>query len=111
MIIEIMKILLLLLAAGVLTAQTPAGKAYEFHGKVTAVDAGSKSLTVAGEAVPGWMDAMTMSYQVDKESVLKEVKPGDHITATVYDGDYTLHNVHVVKGKPPASKKVVLSPG
>jgi Cu/Ag efflux protein CusF len=105
-----MKILLLMLAAVVALAQTSSGKAHEFHGKVTEVNADSKSLTVDGEAVPGWMDAMTMSYPVDKESVLKEVKAGDRITATVYDGDYTLHNVHVVKGKP-ASKKVVLSPG
>lgn len=99
-----MKILLLLFAASLASAQTPSGKAHDFRGKVTDVNADSKSLTVDGEAVPGWMDAMTMSYQVDKESVLKEVKPGDHITATVYDGDYTLHNVHVVKVKAAPKK-------
>jgi protein SCO1/2 len=99
-----MKIVLLMLAAAVAVAQTPSGKSHDFRGKVTEVNTESKSLTVDGEAVPGWMDAMTMSYPVDKESVLKEVKPGDHITATVYDGDYTLHNVHVVKGKPAAKK-------
>jgi protein SCO1/2 len=92
-----MKILLIALAAAVSFAQTPAPKSHEFRGKVTEVNADTKSLTVDNEKVPGWMDAMTMSYSVDKESVLKEVKAGDHITATVYDGDYTLHNVHVVK--------------
>lgn len=99
-----MKTLLLALAAALALAQTPAGKAHDFRGKVTEVNADSKSLTVDGEAVPGWMDAMVMSYPVDKESVLKEVKAGDHITATVYDGDYTLHNIHVVKGKPAQKK-------
>jgi len=46
------------------------------------------------------MDAMTMSYPVDKPEVLKKVKVGDTIMATVYKGDITLHNVMVM----PASK-------
>jgi Cu/Ag efflux protein CusF len=100
-----MKMLLaLLMVAMVACAQAPARKSYVFHGKVTGVNADSKSLTVDGESVPGWMDAMTMSYPVDKESVLKEVKVGDQITATVYDEDYTLHDVHVVKGKTAPKK-------
>src|SRR5450755_4495794 len=66
-------------------------KSYTFHGKVTAVT--EKGLTVNGEKVEGWMDAMTMSYPVDKPDVLKMVKVGDQIMATVYDGDTTLHNV------------------
>jgi len=52
-----------------------------------------KGLTVNGEKVEGWMDAMTMTYKVDKPDVLKMVKVGDQIMATVYDGDTTLHNV------------------
>src|SRR6478752_3068020 len=66
-------------------------KSYTFHGKVQAVT--EKGLTVNGEKVEGWMDAMTMSYPVDKPDVLKKVKVGDQIMATVYDGDTTLHNV------------------
>src|SRR5256885_459945 len=66
-------------------------KSYTFHGKVTAVT--DKGLTVNGEKVEGWMDAMTMTYPVDKPDVLKTIKVGDQIMATVYDGDSTLHNV------------------
>src|SRR5260370_28708819 len=66
-------------------------KSYTFHGKVTAVT--EKGLTVNGEKVEGWMEAMTMTYPVDKPEVLKMVKAGDHIMATVYEGDMTLHNV------------------
>jgi hypothetical protein len=66
-------------------------KSYTFHGKVTAVT--DKGLTVNGEKVEGWMDAMTMTYPVDKVDVLKVVKVGDQIMATVYEGDMTLHNV------------------
>lgn len=66
-------------------------KSYTFHGKVTAVT--EKGLTVNGEKVEGWMDAMTMTYPVDKPDTLKMVKVGDQIMATVYEGDMTLHNV------------------
>jgi Cu/Ag efflux protein CusF len=75
-------------------AQTPAGKKpLTFHGKVEAVSA--DGITVNGEKVDGWMDAMTMKYKVDDPKVLKTVKPGDKITATVYEGDLSLHKVQV----------------
>src|SRR5580692_12986713 len=83
----------LLLAIACL-AQAPAGKkSFTFHGKVEAVSA--DGLTVNGEKVEGWMDAMTMKYKVDDPKVLKKVKAGDEITATVYEGDLSLHKVQV----------------
>lgn len=73
-------------------------KSHQFHGKVEAVNA--DSLKVNGDKVEGWMDAMTMNYKVDDKKVLKTVKPGDEITATVYDGDFaSLHKVQVVSKK------------
>jgi Cu/Ag efflux protein CusF len=75
-------------------AQAQAGKkALTFHGKVESVAA--DGITVNGEKVEGWMDAMTMKYKVDDPKVLKTVKPGDKITATVYEGDMSLHKVQV----------------
>ena len=71
-------------------------KSYTFHGKVTSVDAKTNKLNVDGEKVQGWMDAMAMMYSVDNPQVIKTIKVGDRIEATVYDGDYTLHNVKVV---------------
>ena len=79
-------------------------KSYTFHGKVEAVNKGEKNLTVNGEKVEGWMGAMTMNYKVDDPSILDKVKPGDQITATVYDGDYSLHKVQVV-GKNSGDSK------
>lgn len=70
------------------------GKAMTFHGKVEAVT--EKGLTVNGEKVDGWMAAMTMNYPVDKPEVLKAIKVGDQIMATVYQGDMILHNVMVM---------------
>ena len=81
-------------------AQQSGKKEHAFRGKVEKVDAKAKTLTVNGENVEGWMGAMTMSYAVDKEDVITKVKPGDQITAKVYDGDFkTLHDVQVVPAK------------
>ena len=74
-----------------------AKKSFTFHGKVESIDAASKSMTVDGNKVEGWMDAMSMKYVVDNADVFKTVKVGDMIEATVYDGDYKLYKVHVVK--------------
>ncbi len=87
-----------LLMAGLCLGQPAAKKSYTFHGQVEGVNAADGSVKVNGEKVEGWMDAMTMDYKVDDPAVLKKVKPGDKIVATVYEGDMALHKVQVVKG-------------
>jgi len=87
-------------SAGILAAQ--AKKSFTFRGKIESLDAPSKSMSINGEKVEGWMDAMTMKYAVDNADVFKTAKVGDTIEATVYDGDYKLYKVHVVK---PDQKK------
>ena len=74
-----------------------AKKTYTFHGKIESLDAASKSMTVNGEKVEGWMGAMTMKYEVDNADVFKTAKVGDNIEATVYEGDFKLYKVHVKK--------------
>ena len=86
-------------------AQTAEKKAHTFRGKVEKVDAPSKTMVVNGENVEGWMAAMTMTYVVDKDDVFKTVKVGDQITAKVYDGDFTLHEVQVAPPKGAAKGK------
>jgi hypothetical protein len=56
--------LLCLVATGSFAQEKSKGKAksYTFHGKVAAVT--EQGLTVKGEKVEGWMDAMTMTYPV-----------------------------------------------
>jgi Cu/Ag efflux protein CusF len=93
------------ISASAQTQTPPAGKKdHAFKGKVEKVDPKTKMVTVNNESIPGWMTSMTMTYKVDKpsEGALANLKPGDQITATVYDGDFqTLYGIKVV---PPAKK-------
>ena len=85
------------------SAQNAGKKEHMFRGKIQQIDQKSKTLTVAGENVEGWMGAMTMVYKVDKDETFKTLKAGDQITAKVYDGNFsTLYDVKVV---PPPPKK------
>ncbi len=100
-------IAVVLAAAGLLATSAMAqestqkkGKSHTLAGKVEGVQA--DRLTVNHGKIEGYMDAMTMPYKVDKPDILKQVKVGDQITATVYDGDFTLYDVHVV---PRSNKK------
>ena len=92
-----------LLAANANAQDKAKGTPMTFHGKMEAVT--DKGLTVNGEKLEGWMDAMTMSYPVDKPEVLKKVKVGDTIMATVYKGNITLHNVMVMPAGKSDKKK------
>jgi Cu/Ag efflux protein CusF len=85
----------------------PAGqRQYGFRGTVQRVDVGGGTITVDGERIEGWMAAMTMTYRVDKPDVLARVKPGDQITATVHEGDFTtLYGLHVVEQPAPKVEK------
>ena len=81
-------------------AQQAAKKEYTFKGKVEKIDVTAKTITVNGEKVQGWMEAMTMMYSVDKPDVLKTIKVGDQITARVFEGDTkVLHDIKVVPAK------------
>jgi Cu/Ag efflux protein CusF len=84
----------LFLAAACLGQSALDKKSYAFHGKVEAVNA--TTIKVNGEKVEGWMEAMTMDYKVDDPAILKKLKAGDQIMATVYDGDPVLHKVQVM---------------
>ena len=77
-------------------AQQNDKKSFTFRGKVEQVNGTTKRLTVHSEPIEGWMGEMTMGFAVDNDAVFNRVKAGDQITAKVYAGDLTLHDVQVV---------------
>jgi protein SCO1/2 len=69
-------------------------------------------VTLNHEAIPGFMDAMTMPYKLKDASILGELHPGDVITADVLvsqdpDADMLLdHIVVVAQAKPDYKPKI-----
>lgn len=90
----------------------PAYKIYHLRGKVVSTDAATGEVTLNHEAIPGFMEAMTMPYKMKDASVLSELHPGDVLTADLLvsqhsDADVVLdHIVVVAQGKPDYRPKV-----
>ena len=86
-------------------AEQAAGPRYPLKGKVVEVDVPGRTVTVAHGDIPGFMPAMTMDFVVlEKDAaLLREVSPGDEITATlvVPDSRYWLEDLVVVKKAAP----------
>ncbi len=109
---NLLPLAILLFAAFPADAQQAVKKEYTFRGKVEQVNATTKRLTVHSEPVEGWMGEMTMGFAVDNDEVFNRVKVGDRITAKVYQGDLTLHDVQVVPtGNAAAAMGAATTPG
>ncbi len=82
----------LLLASGCRSTAVPAPasvsssngneRSFSIRGKVVSVSGATVELD--HEAVPGFMSAMTMPYQLEDPSVASELHPGDRLTATIH---------------------------
>jgi protein SCO1/2 len=87
-------------------------KVYHLRGKVVSTDAAKGEVTLDHEAIPGFMEAMTMPYKLKDPSILGELHPGDVITADVLvspdpDADYLLDHIVVVAQAKPDYKPAV----
>ncbi len=65
------------------SASTASGdlKTFPVRGKIVSVDTAKGSVLLAHEAIPGFMEAMTMSYKLKDPAALSELHPGDRIVA------------------------------
>jgi len=83
----------LLNAAGCAKPEPPkpsaaaAEKPYPLKGVVVSVDAAAKKVVVRHEEIPGYMDAMTMPFNVAEPKMLEELRPGDEIEAKLLVGE------------------------
>ena len=64
-------------------AAEPTFKRYPFTGRVVALDPSSQSAVIDGDAIPGFMDAMAMTYKVKAGAEFKKLSVGDAISAEV----------------------------
>jgi Cu(I)/Ag(I) efflux system periplasmic protein CusF len=76
----------------------PVVRRYELKGRVESLDFNRKRVTVAHEEIKGYMEAMTMSFAVKDENVLRELKSGDQVQAMlVYDSSTNLSWLEDIK--------------
>lgn len=72
------------------TGASSTAKRYELHGKVVSVDAKNQTITVSHQAIPGYMDGMTMPFRLKDPALIPDVAAGDDISADlVVDGAST----------------------
>jgi len=56
---------------------------YEIRGTIVAVDAPRRILEIDHEAIPGFMPAMTMPYEVAEAGLLQGLSAGDRVRGTL----------------------------
>ncbi len=95
------------------TAASSSYKVYKLRGKVVSTNPATGEVTLDHEAIPGFMDAMTMPYKLKDANILSELHPGDVVTADMLvsqEADASVfldHIVVVAQGKPDYKPAVV----
>jgi protein SCO1/2 len=79
-------------------------KEYKLKGEIRKIEKESRQVTIHHQAIPGFMEAMTMPFHMEDASVLDDLRPGDEIEATLrvhldngQTKDYELQNLTVTK--------------
>ena len=83
---------------------------YPFTGRIVSIDVQDQSAVIDNDNIPGFMEAMTMSYKIKPPATLTQLAPGDSISAEVVvvepsgkgdntAPDYWLENVKVTAHK------------
>jgi protein SCO1/2 len=93
-----------------------ATKRYPFTGRIVSIDTQAQSASIDGDLVQGFMEPMVMTYKMKPASILRQLSPGDSISAALVvvdhdprdenaDSDYWLESVKVTghAGQPPAA--------
>lgn len=107
----LVSIALILSACGGSKADTSANgsstaKRYPFSGKIVSVDRASKKATIEHNAIPGYMDAMTMAFPIHADWAWDDLKPGAEIRAELVvdnaaSDPYYLENIGIVATLDP----------
>jgi protein SCO1 len=87
-------------------------KVYHLRGKIVSASPSTGEVMIDGDAIPGYMDAMTMPYKLKDPGIINELHPGDTITADVLvsqgsDGTVLLDHIVVIAQAKPDYKPSV----
>jgi protein SCO1/2 len=95
------------------SASSGSFKVYKLRGKVVSANSSKGEVTLDHDAIPGFMDAMTMPYKLKDPAVVSELHPGDVVTADVMvpqgaDAEVLLDHIVVVAQAKADYKPTVL---
>jgi protein SCO1 len=106
---DVCAVFALILLLGVMSSSCrqgnqPAIRRYKLKGVVVSVDRQSHYATINHEDIPGFMDAMTMAYEIRNDKAFAQLAAGDQITADVVVSrpQYWLENIVIVKKGAPS---------
>jgi|SRR5437868_1729742 protein SCO1/2 len=85
-----------LLACHSQNAPAPRDGRYPLSGEVISVDRSNQQVTMKHGDIPGLMKAMTMTYPLKDDSVLRRLSPGDHLQADLVVQNGVAHLESVV---------------
>jgi protein SCO1/2 len=77
--------------SGAPKAASPVEKPYPLKGVVVSIDSAASKVIVRHQEIPGYMDAMTMPFNVAETKMLAELRPGDEIEAKLVVGEKASH--------------------
>jgi protein SCO1 len=88
-------------------------KVYKLRGKVVSANPTTGEVTLAHDAIPGFMEAMTMPYKLKDPGILSELHPGDVLTADLFvsqgsDASVFLDHIDIVAQAKPDYRPTVL---
>ncbi|MGH9733996.1 MAG: SCO family protein [Candidatus Acidiferrales bacterium] len=97
--LSLFAIALVLPFAGCASKPAKSVERYQLRGKVVSVNSDEGFADIATDAIPGYMDAMTMPYPIPDAKTLAKLAVGDEITADLILNDQVPHleNVVIVK--------------
>jgi protein SCO1/2 len=78
-------------------------KRFPFIGKVVSADISKNKATISHDAIPGYMDAMTMEFPIKDTWAMDELAPGTEVHAelVVDKGEYYLENLRILAVAKP----------
>ena len=101
--------LLLTITACTSRSAPPPVERFALTGKVESIDNPHQTISVSGDAISGFMPAMTMDYKVKDPDEFKLLKAEDSISATLVkqQEDYWLENIKIVHATPSQAQPQV----
>lgn len=102
LIIIVLTLVIIGLACGRKPEEKGPARHYELKGRVVSLNSKSQTVSIDTQAIPDYMEAMTMDYPVPSRQEFSGLHVGDRIKGTlnVYEsGDYDLSSIHHENGR------------